>query len=85
MSLALSDIIGLIGSALFIAAFAYANVAQRLNKVVFNLANLVGAVLLLISLSINFNLASFVLEAVWGVIALAGLVSALLKRERPAG
>ena len=74
------NVIGLIGSALFIAAFAYANLATQLNKVAFNLANIVGAALLLVSLSISFNLASFVLEAVWGAIAAVGLMSALLKR-----
>ena len=82
MSGTLADVIGLIGSALFIVAFAYANVAKNLNKLLFNLANLIGAILLLISLSVNFNLAAFVLEAAWGVIALIGLVGAL--RQRPA-
>ena len=43
----LADVIGLVGSALFIAAFGYANVAKELKKVWFNLANLVGAILLL--------------------------------------
>jgi hypothetical protein len=75
----LADIIGLVGSALFIAAFSYANAAKELNKVWFNLANLVGAVLLLISLSVTFNLAAFVLEAVWGAIAAVGLVMAIRK------
>ena len=79
MSQTLADVIGLTGSALFIAAFAYANVSKHLNKVVFNLANLVGAILLLISLSVNFNLAAFVLEVAWGAIAAVGLVMALLK------
>jgi hypothetical protein len=82
MSGMLADVIGLIGSALFIAAFAYANVAKSLNKLLFNLVNLIGAILLLISLSVNFNLAAFVLEAAWGMIALIGLVGAL--RRRPA-
>jgi hypothetical protein len=80
----LADVIGLVGSALFIAAFAYANVSKNLNKVIFNLANLVGAILLLISLSVTFNLAAFVLEAAWGAIALVGLVMALrAKRRKP--
>ena len=79
MNQTLADVIGLTGSALFIAAFAYANVSKHLNKVVFNLANLVGAILLLISLSVNFNLAAFVLEVAWGAIATVGLVLALLK------
>ncbi len=77
-----ADIIGLIGSALFIGAFAYANMAQTLNKVTFNLANLAGAILLLISLSVNFNLAAFVLETAWGAIAAVGLVAAILARRR---
>jgi hypothetical protein len=77
MNGALADAIGLTGSALFIAAFAYANIAKSLNKLRFNAANLVGAILLLISLSVKFNLAAFVLEAAWGAIALIGLANAL--------
>ena len=77
-----ADIIGLIGSALFIGAFAYANVAKQLNKVIFNLANLAGAILLLISLSVTFNLAAFVLEAAWGTIAAVGLVLAIRAKMR---
>ena len=80
MSPLLADIIGLVGSALFIGAFAYANWAKSLNKVWFNLANLAGAILLLISLSVTFNLAAFVLEAAWGAIALVGLVLAIRAR-----
>jgi hypothetical protein len=82
VSTTLANVIGLIGSALFIAAFAYANAVKQLNKVLFNLANLVGAILLLISLSVTFNLASFVLEAVWGAIAAVGLVIAIRNRFR---
>ena len=82
MSQTLADVIGLTGSALFIVAFAYANVSKHLNKVAFNLANLVGAILLLISLSVNFNLAAFVLEAAWGTIAVIGLGLAVRAKQR---
>ncbi len=75
-----ADIIGLIGTALFIAAFAYANIAEQLNKLWFNAVNLLGAILLLISLSVKFNLAAFVLEAAWAVIASFGLLRALRER-----
>ena len=75
-----ANLIGLIGSAIFIAAFAYANAAERLNKLWFNAANLIGALLLLWSLSVHFNLAAFVLELAWGTIALAGLIAALRAR-----
>lgn len=83
MSGTAADIIGLIGSALFIAAFLYANMTSRLDKVWFNAANLAGAILLLVSLSAHFNLAAFVLEAAWGTIALVGMIGAI--RARRAG
>ena len=84
MSPLAADIVGLIGSALFIAAFAYANLAKTLDKLWFNLANLVGAILLLASLWVNFNLAAFVLEVAWGTIALLGIVGALRARKATA-
>lgn len=74
-----ADIIGIIGSILFISAFAYANAAKTLNKLWFNVANLAGAICLLISLSVHFNLAAFILEAAWAVIALVGILAALRK------
>lgn len=77
----LADIVGLCGSVIFIAAFAYANLSAAMDKVLFNALNLVGAILLLISLSVNFNLAAFVLESAWACIALAGLVTALNARR----
>jgi len=78
-----ADIIGIIGSALFVAAFAYANIAKELNKLWFNIANLIGAICLLISLSVHFNLAAFILEIAWGMIAIAGIIAALRERRRP--
>jgi len=75
-----ANAIGLAGSALFIAAFAYANMARQLDKLWFNAANLAGALLLLVSLSVHFNLAAFVLELAWAAIALFGLTRAILAR-----
>ena len=80
----MADIIGLCGSALFIGGFAYANVSPSMDKVLFNILNLVGAILLLISLSVHFNLAAVVLEVAWACIALAGLVGALKARRKQA-
>ena len=83
MTLDWANIVGLIGSVLFIGAFAYANQAPQLDKLLFNAVNLVGAVLLLTSLWVHFNLAAFVLEAAWAVIALLGLIQALVARRKP--
>jgi hypothetical protein len=78
----LANIIGLCGSVLFIGAFGYANMSASMDKVLFNALNLIGAVLLLISLSVHFNLAAVVLEAAWACIAFAGLVGALNARRK---
>ncbi len=75
-----ADIIGLCGSVLFIGAFLYANISPAMNKILFNIFNLIGAILLLISLSIHFNLAAFILEVAWAMIAIFGLVTALRAR-----
>jgi hypothetical protein len=83
MSHFVATIVGLIGSATFIAAFAYANVSPAMDKRLFNAMNLVGAILLLISLSVDFNLPSVVLESVWGIIALIGLIAAIRGNRTP--
>ena len=75
-----ADIIGLCGSVIFIGAFLYANISPAMNKILFNIFNLIGAIFLLISLSVHFNLAAFVLEAAWAMIAMFGLVTALRAR-----
>ena len=79
-----ADIIGIIGSIIFIGAFSYANMAKVMDKLRFNALNLVGAVLLLISLSVHFNLAATLLEVAWGLIACVGLIAAIRARKRSA-
>ena len=83
MSHLVATIIGLIGSATFIAAFAYANVSPAMDKRLFNAMNLIGAILLLISLSVDFNLPAVILESAWGIIALIGLIAALRGNRTP--
>ncbi|WP_420139251.1 CBU_0592 family membrane protein [Sphingomonas sp.] len=75
-------IVGLVGSGLMMVAFAYSNLATVVNLVLFNLLNLIGAILLGWSLTIHFNMASLVLEIVWAAIALFGLIKALVLRSR---
>ncbi|WP_030540466.1 hypothetical protein [Sphingobium sp. DC-2] len=79
MTFDLANIIGLTGSGLMVAAYAYSNMARTLNFVLFNLLNLVGALLLIGSLTVHFNIASMALEIVWALIALVSLGKALMK------
>jgi len=81
MSSNVADILGLIGGAIMVAAFAYSNVADRMSPALFNFLNLIGAALMIASLSVHFNLAAMLLEIVWAAIALLGLIKAMAGRR----
>lgn len=68
------DIIGMSGTFLVVSAF-FGLQLKKINaeSLTYNLMNLVGAILLLISLCYNFNLASFVIELFWITASLIGL------------
>ena len=78
-----ADLIGFAGSFCIVAAFAYSNMAKSMNLLLFNVVNFIGAALLAISLTVNYNLPTMVLEIVWMVIALFGIVKAL-RTPKPA-
>jgi len=82
MTFDLANVVGLMGSALMVVAYAYSNMAKTLNFVIFNAMNLIGALLLIWSLTVHFNLASMALEVVWAAIALLGLGNALKGKKR---
>ena len=77
------DAAGLVGVALILAAYAGAQF-RRLDplKLPALLMNLVGASLILVSLAERFNLAAFVMEAAWALVALYGLARLALTRRR---
>lgn len=80
-----ADLIGFAGSFFIVAAFAYSNLTAQMNALWFNVANFLGAALLTISLTVNFNLPTMVLEIVWMAIALFGITKALMKRRVDTG
>ncbi len=75
-----ADLIGFAGSFFIVAAFAYSNMARSMNLLVFNAVNFLGAALLAISLTVNYNLPTMVLEFVWMAIAAFGIFRALRDR-----
>ncbi|APG63507.1 hypothetical protein LPB140_02760 [Sphingorhabdus lutea] len=82
MSSFAADIIGFVGSFFIVAAFAYSNVTKAMNVLLFNILNLIGAALLTISLTVNFNLPTMVLEIIWMAIATFGIAKALIERRK---
>lgn len=77
-----ADLIGFAGSFFIVAAFAYSNLTTQMNALWFNVANFVGAALLTVSLTVNYNLPTMVLEVVWMAIAIFGIIKALRARGR---
>ena len=71
-----ADIIGMMGTTLVVLAFFLIQMDKIDPKSLnYNLLNLTGAILLLISLCINFNLASFVIEIFWIIASIVGLIN----------
>jgi hypothetical protein len=77
-----TDAAGLVGVVTMLLAYAGAQVG-RLDpvKAPALLMNLAGAVLVMVSLSRNFNLSAFIMEAAWAAVAAFGLVRLALTRR----
>lgn len=76
----IANIIGFAGMACIVFAYAYITGRERPNPFVQHGVNLLGAGLLTISLLVNMNAPSLVLEGFWAAIAIWGLVKAARNR-----
>jgi len=82
MSPLAANIAGFAGMACIIGAYAYVTGVKQPNLFIQHGVNLAGAALLTISLLVNMNPASLVLEFFWAAISLWGLSKALLARGK---
>jgi hypothetical protein len=81
-----TDVVGVIGVFLILVAYAAAALGKLDVKGALSLfANFLGASLILLSLSVDFNLSALLMEGSWALVSLAGLVRLLILRRRPAG
>lgn len=81
-SLDIYSLIGFVGTACIIAAYAYLTFVNEPNPFILHGTNLTGAALLTISLLVHTNWPSLVLEGFWAAIAVFGLVKALRMRTK---
>ena len=79
---AAANAVGFAGMACIIFAYAYITGRDRPNPFVQHGVNLLGACLLTISLLVNLNPPSLVLEGFWAAIAIWGLIKAVRARGR---
>ncbi len=80
-ALDLYSLIGFIGTACIIGAYAYLTYVNEPNPYILHGTNLAGAALLTISLLVHTNWPSLVLEGFWAAIAIFGLIKALRMRK----
>ena len=71
------SLIGFLGTACIIGAYAYLTLKDAPNPFVLHGTNLAGAALLTISLLVHTNWPSLVLEGFWATIALVGITKAI--------
>jgi hypothetical protein len=80
MNLQWYDWVGILGTLMVLAAFFLLQAGKiHGNRLAYQLLNLLGAVGVLLSLQGKFNIAVFMLEAVWVAISIYGIVRTLSK------
>jgi hypothetical protein len=76
----LFDAIGMLGVSMILASYALVQL-DRINvkNINYSLANALGAGLILISLTVDFNLSAFVIESCWLLISMGGIYASYRK------
>jgi hypothetical protein len=81
MTYGLLDVVGLLGAVLLMVAYLLLQVNKlQSNGLTYSLLNAIGALLIVFSLLVNFNLAAFLIEVFWVLISLIGIIRYLRPR-----
>ena len=81
MKYGLFDLVGNVGVAIMIVAYLLLQLNRIDSRsVVYSLLNVFGAALVILSLSVNFNLSAFIMEAFWVLISMIGIYRYLFAR-----
>lgn len=81
MPLDWASLVGFVGTACIIAAYAYLTLVKSPDPFLLHGTNLAGAAFLTVSLAVHTNWPSLVLEGFWAAIAVTGLVRAVNARR----
>jgi predicted membrane protein len=77
------QVIGFIGMLFIIWAYFLLQIEKyTITSFSYQILNLVGAILLLISLFVHFNLGSFIIEVFWIIITLYGIYKNYKENEK---
>ena len=77
------DVVGVVGVVFIVGSYFMLQVQYLSSETLsYSVINGVGAILILISLSVDFNLAAFVIEVFWLLISLAGIFMYVRNRKK---
>ncbi len=76
----LFDAIGMLGVSMILMTYALVQL-DRMNvrNIGYSLVNALGAGLILVSLTVDFNLSAFVIESCWLLISVVGIYASFMK------
>ncbi len=84
--MSLADIVGLVGVVAVLSAYALLQSGRlAVRAPSYSALNLLGAGLILVSLTVDFNLPSAIIEGAWALISLYGLAVALRRKSEGEG
>lgn len=82
MQYAWYDIIGSIGVGIIILTYIFLQLERiKSDSLIYSLLNGLGAALIVFSLLYSFNFSAFVVESLWVLISIYGIVKYFLKRR----
>jgi multidrug transporter EmrE-like cation transporter len=79
----IADVTGVLGAVGVILSYAILTFELMPVNVKYHLFNFCAAMLMMVSLYVNFNLGSFVIECFWLVLSITGIVRLTLKKRKP--
>ena len=83
MSYQWHDLVGNLGVILIVGTFFLLQIDKLSNKSTsYSVLNALGAVLVLVSLMVEFNLSAFIIEIFWLIISIIGLVYRFMPQGR---
>ena len=75
--------LGFVGMIFVVIAYLFLQTNKyTIKSLQYQLLNLIGAILLLISLFVHFNLGSFIIEVFWILITLYGIFMNIKKKKK---
>lgn len=75
MTLNVHDVVGVVGSMLIVVTYLLLQLRMvSVAELRYSVLNALGAGLIIYSLSVNFNLSAFIIEAFWLAISMIGIV-----------